>query len=304
MRFVEEGRLNLDAPVTQWFPDFRPALPDGSRPEITVRQLLTHTSGLGYGFLEPSDGPYHKLNVSDGLDQPGLSFEENLTRLAAAPLIFAPGKGWRYSLSMDVLGGVLEKVEGQSLPEIVRGKVTAPLGLDDTGFSVRDPSRLTKAYADGNPEPVPMTDGIVVPNQGLAATFAPSRVFDSKSYPSGGAGMTGTAADVLRFLEAIRVGGAPILKSSTVNMMMEDQVGPWAEAWGPGWGFGYGWAVLDDPQLASTRQAKGTIQWVGAYGHSWFVDPTNAITVVALTNTAFEGTSGRFVTEIRDAVYE
>lgn len=303
MRLVEEGRLDLDAPVTKWLPDFRPASPDGSRPDITIRQLLTHTSGLGYSFIEPADGPYHQLNVSDGLDQPGLPLDENLARLSAAPLYFAPGEGWRYSLGIDVLGGVLEKVENRTLAEIVRDTVTAPLDIEDTDFSVRDPSRLVRAYADGNTEPRLMTDGIAVPLMGLDAIFAPSRILDPASYPSGGVGMAGTAGDVLRFLEVIRTGGAPILKPETVQAMVQDQVGPQAETQGPGWGFGYGWAVLTDPTPTGTPQAAGTLQWGGAYGHSWFIDRENDLTVIALTNTAFEGMAGQFVTDIRNAAY-
>ncbi|GLK62543.1 serine hydrolase domain-containing protein [Paracoccus kondratievae] len=304
MRLVEEGRLDLNAPVTRWLPEFRPALPDGSTPEITIHQLFTHTSGLGYAFLEQADGPYHRLNISDGLDQPGLSLTENLSRLSAAPLHFAPGTGWRYSLGIDVLGGVLEQIEGQSLSEIVRDKVTAPLGLTDTDFTVRDPARLAKPYADGTPEPVPMTDGMAVPLMDVAAVFAPSRILDSNSYQSGGAGMAGTASDVLRFLEAIRTDGSPILKPETVKLMVSDQVGTDAETQGPGWGFGYGWAVLADPAPSGTPQAAGTLQWGGAYGHYWFVDRKNGLSVVALTNTAFEGMSGKFITDIRDAVYD
>lgn len=303
MRLVEEGRLDLHAPVTTWLPEFRPALPDSTRPEITIHHLLTHTSGIGYSFLEPSDGPYHKLNVSDGLDQPGLSLEENLSRLGAAPLAFAPGGGWRYSLGLDVLGGILERLEGRSLAEVVREKVTAPLDLADTDFSVRDTARLAEAYADGNPEPVPMADGIQVPIFGTAACFAPSRILDPKSYPSGGAGMAGTAGDVLRFLEAIRAGGTPILEARTVEAMAADHVGTHGETQGPGWGFGYGWAVLVDPAPTGTPQAPGTLQWGGAYGHSWFIDRANGLSIVALTNTAFEGMSGAFTTGIRDAVY-
>lgn len=176
--------------------------------------------------------------------------------------------------------------------------------MEDTDFSVSDPSRLAKAYADGEPEPVPMTDGIAVPLMGLAATFAPSRILDKQSYPSGGAGMVGTASDVLRFLEAIRTGGAPILKPETVDMMVTDQVGTKAETQGPGWGFGYGWAVLADPEPTNTPQATGTLQWGGAYGHYWFIDRENGLSVVALTNTAFEGMAGAFPTDIRNAVYE
>lgn len=303
LRLVEEGRLDLDAPVTAWLPDFRPALPDGTVPEIRLRHLLTHTSGLSYGFLEPAGSAYHRLKVSDGLDQPGLSLHDNLSRLAAAPLAFAPGTGWRYSLGLDVLGGVLERVEGRGLADIVRDRVTAPLGLVETGFAVRDAGRLAKPYADGTPEPVAMTDGMRVPFFDTVATFAPSRILDAASYPSGGAGMAGTAGDVLTFLEAIRTGGAPILRAETVERMASDQVGAEAETQGPGWGFGHGWAVLVDPAPTGTPQAAGTLQWGGAYGHSWFVDRANALTVVALTNTAFEGMSGAFPAEIRDAVY-
>ena len=115
--------------------------------------------------------------------------------------------------------------------------------------------------------------------------------------------MVGTADDVMRLLETIRGGGAPLLSDDTVQRMTTDQVGADAQTQGPGWGFGYGGAVLDDPVLAKTPQAKGTLQWGGVYGHAWFVDRSNGWSVVALTNTALEGMSGAFPTQIRDAVY-
>jgi CubicO group peptidase (beta-lactamase class C family) len=88
---VERGKIQLDDPVTRWLPNFRPALPDGRQPTITVRHLLTHTAGLNYGFKEAANGPYHRAHVSDGLDQPGLSIDENLRRLASVPLLHPPG---------------------------------------------------------------------------------------------------------------------------------------------------------------------------------------------------------------------
>ncbi|MCX8997774.1 beta-lactamase family protein [Rhizobiaceae bacterium BDR2-2] len=303
MKLVEEGVLSPGDPVTRWLPDFRPRLPDGSSPEISVHHLLTHTSGLGYRFLEGEGSPYHTLDVSDGLDQPGLSLAENLSRIAGVPLAFAPGQGWCYSLGLDVLGGIMERAAGMPLPDLVRRAVTGPLEMKDTDFSVADCLRLAVPYANDQPEPVRMTDGISVPMNGTAAIFAPGRILDPASYPSGGAGMAGTAHDVLRFLEAIRTGGAPFLTPETVATMMRDHVGAHVAAQRPGWGFGYGWAVLVDPQAAAVPHAEGTLTWGGIYGHSWFVDRANGLTAVLLTNTAFEGMAGVLPADIRAAVY-
>jgi CubicO group peptidase (beta-lactamase class C family) len=303
MRLVEQGKLRLDDPVTKYLPDFRPKLADGTEPVITVRQLLNHTSGLTYGLAEPASHPYHALGVSDGLDRSGITLDENLRRLAKAPLGFPPGSAWRYSLAIDVLGGVMEKAAGAPLPQVVADTVTKPLGLADTGFVARDSARLAAAYVNAEPAPKRMTENMDVSLGATAVRFAPSRATDATAFPSGGAGMVGTAGDVLTFLETLRTGGAPILEPATVATMMKDQVGVQAATQGPGWGFGYGWAVLDDPAAAKTPQGAGTIQWGGVYGHSWFVDPTNRLTVVALTNTAFEGMNGAFTTQLRDAVY-
>ena len=303
MKLVEDGTLRLDDPVTKWLPDFRPKLAAGTEPVITVRQLLNHTSGLTYGLAERPSHPYHQLGVSDGIDLSGITLDENLRRLGQAPLAFPPGSAWRYSLAIDVLGGVVEKATGKPLPQVVAETVTGPLGLTDTGFVARDPARLTAAYVNAQPAPQRMTDNLDVPIGPTAVRFAPSRALDPAAFPSGGAGMVGTAGDVLTLLEALREGGAPILKTATVAQMMQDQVGIQAATQGPGWGFGYGWAVLDDPAVAQTPQGSGTIAWGGVYGHNWFVDPKNRLTVVILTNTAFEGMNGRVTTQVRDAVY-
>ncbi len=311
LRLAARGVIALDQPVTRWLPAFHPALPDGSQPSITLHHLLTHSSGLSYRFLEPEGSAYHLLDVSDGLDQPGRAMDDNLRRLAQAPLAFAPGTAWRYSLSIDVIGAVLEAATGQTLDAIVRDQVTGPLGLVDTGFTVTDRARLATPYADGTDGPVRMDGTITVPlppqaGEG-AIPFTPDRIFDPASFRSGGAGMAGTARDLLIFLEAIRTarteGSGPILTQNMVATMMRDHVGPQAETQGPGWGFGYGGAVLVDPAPSGTPQATGTLQWGGAYGHNWFIDPINRLSVVLLTNTAFEGMAGRVVTDVRDAVY-
>lgn len=306
MRLVERGRLHLDDAVTAWLPWFEPRLADGRAPAIQIRHLLAHTAGLSYTFEEPDGSAYHRLGISDGLDGARLTLEENLRRLAAAPLRDVPGERWHYSLAYDVLGAVVARANGTTLQQAVRDLVTAPLGMRDTAFLAADPARLAVPYADGRPRPVRMSEGmqVTLPQAiGYAVRFAPSRALDPKAYPSGGAGMVGTAADVLRLLEAIRGGGRPLLDAATLAQMSADQVGADAQTQGPGWGFGYGWAVLVDPALAKTPQARGTLQWGGVYGHSWFVDRASGLSVVALTNTAFEGMSGAFPGEIRDAVY-
>jgi CubicO group peptidase (beta-lactamase class C family) len=306
MILIERGRLALDDLVTRWLPDFRPALPNGERPPITVRQLLTHTSGLGYGFLQPTGSNYQRAGISDGLDQPGRSMEDNLSRLASVPLMFRPGEAWQYSLSLDVLGALIERVSGQTLAEAVKQLVTGPLGMNDTDFVARDAERLAAAYADGPEQPVRMSDPHIVPfGDGAGIVFSPPRIFDVCSYPSGGTGLAGTAPEFHRFLETLRGGGGRLVKPETAAAMMSNQVGDLpVNARGPGWGFGFGAAVLIDPVKAGSRQSAGTWGWGGVYGHSWFVDPAQRLVVVGLTNTAVEGMSGRFPTDLLNAVYQ
>jgi len=303
MRLVEQGRIKLDDPVTTYLPDFKPKLADGTTPAITIRQLLTHTAGLTYGLAEGPSHPYHTLGVSDGIDLSGISLDENVRRIGQAPLAFAPGSRWRYSVAIDVLGDVIEKAAGKPLPQVVAETVTQPLGLKDAGFVAKVPARLATPYANAQPAPTRMTDNQDVPIGPTFVRFAPSRALHAEAFPSGGAGMVGTAGDVLTLLEAVRKGGAPILKAATVAEMTKDQVGPQAATQGPGWGFGYGWAVLDDPAIAKTPQGAGTLAWGGVYGHNWFVDKQNGLTVVLMSNTAFEGMNGQVTRELRDAVY-
>ncbi len=305
LALVECGRLNLDDPVTRWLPDFRPRLADGSAAVITARQLLTHTAGLSYGFFQAGGGSYERAGVSDGLAEPGLSLDEELRRLATVPLSNVPGTEWGYSLALDVLGGVMARAGGEPLPNLVESLVTGPLGMKDTAFVVRDLRRLGAAYVDGG-RPRRMADpDIVELAPGALARFAPSRILDRNSFPSGGAGMAGTATDFMSFLETIRQGGGAILNPQSTHSMMSNQIGELRInlELTPSWGFGFGGAVLMDPALAGAPQSAGTWKWGGVYGHHWYVDPSRRLTVAALSNTTAEGMAGSFVDELRDAVY-
>src|SRR4029453_11351557 len=116
LALIEDGVMGLDDPVTRWLPDFTPRL-CGEAPALTVRQPLTHTAGLSYGFMQPDDGPYLKLGVSDGMDQPGLSFDEEFRRVVEAGLFYPAGGAWLFSGSMDVLGAAMERATGHTLPQ-------------------------------------------------------------------------------------------------------------------------------------------------------------------------------------------
>ncbi len=302
MALVEKGLISLADPVTRFLPDFQPKLPGGETPLITVRHLMTHTAGLMYRFFEPGDGPYTQANVSDGMDQPGLSMDENLRRIASVPLAYPPGAAWVYSVGMDVLGALLASAAGKPLPDLVRELITGPLGMVDSGFVVKERDRLAAAYGDGSPEPVRMGERHQVAFGPGAISFAPDRMFDPGSFPSAGAGMSGTAGDFMRFLEAMRTGGAPVLAKASVDLLSTNAIGD-IPIMLPGRGFGLGWAVLKDPAVAATPQTQGTWTWGGVYGNAWFVDPAQALSVVIITNTAIAGMTGAFPDAIRGAVY-
>tara|TARA_R110000824_G_scaffold155226_6_gene327784 strand:+ start:75547 stop:76698 length:1152 start_codon:yes stop_codon:yes gene_type:complete len=292
LSLVEDGVMVMDDPITKYLPTFTPAF-EGKTPQITLRQLLTHTSGLSYGFLQPADGPYLRLGVSDGLNEPGRSFADNLSRIVEAGLFFPPGAAWLYSVSMDVLGAAMEAATGKTLPQVVSERVADKLGMDDSGFTVTDRARLATHYADG-PPPVPMGDNFTFPFADLSGIrFTPGRIFDQTSFPSGGGGMACTAPDLLTFLEAIRTGGAPIVKPETATAMMTNQTGAHELLLtGPGWGFGFGGSVLRDPTPTASRLPVGTWTWGGVYGHSWAVDPATETSFVLMTNTTVEGMAG------------
>lgn len=302
LALVAENRVALDEPITTWLPSFRPRTKSGNRPDIRVRHLLTHTAGLDYGFGEFRD-LFVDLGIGNGLDRPGLGFRDQLARLAKVPLKFDPGHGWGYSLATDVLGAVIAEAATANLPDVVQHHVTSPLKMADTTFRAKDTDALAVPYADAVPRPVPMSDPHELPIGGGRVRFSPSRVFNSDSFPSGGAGMVGTASDFMTFLEAVRLGGSPILDPMHADLMKTDQLPEAVDFPEPGWRFGMGAAVLCDPTVTRTPHDIGTWRWSGGYGHDWFINPRRALTVVSMTNTAFEGSDGAFPLNLRDAIY-
>lgn len=306
LRLCEEGVLSLTDPVTRWLPFFTPKLNDGLSPEINVHHLLTHTAGLSYRFNEPLGSSYDLLQISDGLDRVDFELRENLRRLALAPLAFRPGLSWRYSLATDVLGAIIERVLDVPLPQAIDEIVCKPLALETLSFNARAGTNIVQQYVNDARGTIPMiglTRASLPDHSGSGILFDPSRAFDLDAFPSGGAGLVGGARDLMTLLEHVRGGSRGFLGAKTRSLLSHAHVGATACTQGPGWGFSYCGALLLDPKAARSPQSAGTLQWGGVYGHRWFVDRAKGITAIVLTNTTWEGVSGLFPQDIRDAIY-
>lgn len=296
LRLADEGTITLDDPVTKYLPFFTPKAPDGSTPTITIRHLLTHTSGLSYSNVP--------ANVSRGSDpRDVIPLEENLRRLGQNPLSFAPGTDWQYGMSIDVLGGVVGALSGD-ISDVEAGLqrwVTGPLGMTDTHFYVSDPARLAVAYGDGSP-PFRMTDPqpMVSPFDGSISMMSPGRIFERRAPQSGGSGMAGTAGDFMKLLDAVVVGN--ILRSATRDAAFRNQVGLFTTGRRNGEQFGFLGAVITDATAAGWPR-DGMLRWGGIWGNNWAVDPATRTSLVVFTNTMWEGSDGPFRNEMRDAVF-
>lgn len=307
LALVAQGRIGLDDPIARWLPEFQPALADGSSVSISVRHLLSHTAGLGYGFLEAQGGgAYARAGVCDGLESAPLTLEENIRRLATAPLLYRPGTDWGYSIATDVLGALIARVCDTNLADAIDQLVCRPLGLTDTRFGVVDTTRLTAAYLNADPAPRRMNgvEVIQVFENTAGIRMDADRALDDSAYHSGGSGMTGSADELLTLLETLRQGGGSLMPADLAKEMGTIQTSDLELANWPGRGFGLGFTVLADPQAAQTPESVGTWRLGGAFGHSWFVDPAQELTVVAFTNTAFEGMFGQFTVDLCKAVYD
>jgi CubicO group peptidase (beta-lactamase class C family) len=295
LRLVDLGLIGLNDRVTRYLPWFVPANPDGSVADIRIRHLLSHTSGLSYERV-PADASAGLAGVINPLN-------ETLINLAKVPLAFAPGTGWAYGTSIDVLGGILAAINGSNVEDALYRYVTGPLGMTDTHFYAADPARLATPYGDGSP-PVRMTEPyVVMGSDGGSTTFSPQRIFDRAAPQNGGAGMAGTADDVLKMLEVYN-SKPGLLAPGTVADALSNQIGDLPRpADAAGKRFSFIGALLDDPQAAGNPCPVGTVDWGGAWGHNWVIDPVNKITIVVCTNTTFEGCNGPFRDDILRAVY-
>ena len=298
MMLYEEGRFQLDDPIAATLPEFaamhvwngegRDPVP-ADRP-ITYRDLLTHTSGLTYGFMNatPVDALYRETGVDFQTSE--LTLGQVVAKAAALPLLAQPGTRWNYSIATDVVGYLVAVLSGQPLDVFLHDRILQPLGMTETGFFVRDDQRPRFAanYAKG-------ADGTAT----LLDDPDTSR-FLTQRLPSGGGGLVGTAGDYMTFCRMLlgndegggTFEGQRLLGRKTVALMMSNHLdgdmaamgqARFSESTYTGIGFGLGFSVMLDPARAQIVGTPGECAWGGAASTAFWVDPVEDLAVVFLT---------------------
>ncbi len=305
MMLYEEGRFQLDDPISKFIPAFaNPRVyAGGSRGkidsvpaerEITFRDLLTHTSGLTYGFMEsnPVDALYRSRTNGVDFQTATTSLKDLVERLGTFPLIAQPGKAWNYSVATDVLGYLVEVISGQPFEKFLKERVIDPLGMVDTDFHVpkEKHDRFAANYSAG-----PLSsDGRG--KLDLIDDPAKSRYLAPRKVNSGGGGLVSTASDYLRFcrfmlnkgeLDGVRLLGRKTVELMTMNHLngdMADMGTPrFSESTYTGIGFGLGFSVMIDPAKAYIAGTQGEFAWGGAASTAFWIDPKEDMAVVLLT---------------------
>ncbi len=291
MLLVEEGKILLSDPLYKYIPSFKkPSVlakfneKDSSyttvpaKRDIIIKDLLTHTSGLGYATIgSPSmRAIYAKNNITAGVGEMKANLADAMNRLGKLPLEFQPGERWNYSLSTDVLGRVIEIVSGQDLETFFQKRIFISLGMKDTYFNLpaEKHSRLTTMYTQdtlGRFSKLPESSGVTAdfPNK-------------KKTYFSGGGGLSSTAYDYAIFLQMLlnkgTYNGISLLSPRTVEMMTSNQVG---RLWGDGaFGLGFG---INTVANAGDYANVGTFSWGGAFATAYWADPKENLIYLLMT---------------------
>jgi len=309
LMLIEEGRIALEDPISRWAPEFAkmrvlrsPTGPldqtDPADRPITFEDLLTHRAGLTYGDFHASPlGVAYAKALGGDIDST-VAPDDWIAGLAALPLIDQPGAGFHYGHSTDLLGLLIARIEHAPLGEVLRRRIFAPLGMNDTGFVVAEDKRDRRARMHGFDEA-----GRLIARDSPPGGAAMAERPDNMEFVSGGQGLWSTADDYLAFARifvgAGAVDGVRLLKPGTLDLMTTNRLTELqrAEARLLGMpvftahGFGLGVAVVIDPETASALRCRGgvgTVGWPGAYGGWWQADPTDGSVMIFLAQGSFE----------------
>jgi len=287
MILFEEGKLLLDDPVSKYIPAFaKQQVLDKFNPadttyttvpakkEITIRELLTHTSGLGYAQIgsRESNAIYAKHNLTAGIGVKDDKLLDAMNRLAKLPLMHQPGEKWTYGLNNDLLGCLVEVISGVSLDEFFRTRIFEPLAMTDTYFNIPKNKawKLVRLYREDSTGKLVKAQG----NMLNGKTITPDYPLEGSTYYSGGAGLSSTIYDYAVFLQMLLNGGMyngkRILSRNTVRMMIMNQIGDLSRGDDK---FGLGFQIVTERGSARTPSNPGTFSWGGAFATSYWVDP-------------------------------
>jgi CubicO group peptidase (beta-lactamase class C family) len=288
MMLVEEGRLLITDPVSKYIPAFantKLGVANGDKLDlaplkrpITVQDLMRHTSGLTYGFTGSS--PVQKLVKGANVVDANRTLAENVEAMATLPLMHQPGEVWEYSLSTDVLGRIVEVVEGASLGQVLQERLFGPLHMVDTAFYTPESKLARRA------DPFSF-DFMTAAGVDTRESTSPPK------FESGGGGLMSTLADYARFTAMLSDGGAidglRILGARTLAFMASDHLGVGVRKghyllW-PGHGFGLGFAVRTDPGKAPTAGSVGEFFWGGMMGTAFWVSPRDSLFALLMVQT-------------------
>lgn len=314
MMLFEEGKFLLDDPISKYIPSFKePKIlstfnasdstytTKPAKREVTIRDLLTHTSGVGYPGIGTKEAVaiYSKNKIPGGIGTPNHKLADAITALGKLPLLHEPGEKFTYGLNTDILGYLVEVTSGKTLNDFMKSRIFEPLGMKDTYFYLpkEKHGRLTTLYTRSK-------EGNMIQSKegtGLSSDY-PKK---DGTYYSGGAGLSSTAYDYAIFLQTLLNGGVyngkRILSPSVVNLMTQNQIGDLYEGRNK---FGLGFSITSEKEAARLPISKNSFSWGGIFGTTYWADPKEKIVALLMTQNYPNSSWGEMQDKFKVIVYQ
>ncbi|HEX6182107.1 MAG TPA: serine hydrolase domain-containing protein [Chitinophagaceae bacterium] len=318
MMLYEEGKFLLDDPISNYIPEFKkPGVVDKynaadttyttipAKREVTIRDLLTHTSGIGYAQIGSAqqNAIYYKAGVVGGIGVDNIVLADKMKILGKLPLFHQPGERWTYGLNTDVLGYLVEVVSGMSLDQFFKKRIFEPLGMKDTYFYLpkEKQNRLVNLYTE---DTATRKAVLMTPTRTLNGTFHRDYPNSNGTYFSGGGGLSSTVYDYAVFLQMILNGGTyngkRLLSRNSVRMMTMNQVGDLSRGVNK---FGLGFGIATEAGSAQFPMNAGTYDWGGMFATTYWVDPKEKLIGLVYRNI-YPTSQGSFSNKFKVLTYQ